>query len=303
MRRRPPGGGASALVALVTAAALAACERPPPATRGVPAEADVLVRAWLAGAEPPAAPWAPRPLVDRGLRALGAEVYRVRCTPCHGVNGNGRGPHAPRLSVPPRDFTTGVYELRSTPSGSLPADEDLFRSVSRGLHGSAMIPWSWLGEQERWGAIEHVEAFSPRFREEGPGQPVEVPPAPAETAALAARGAAAYVRAGCPACHGPTGAGDGPSVPTLRRDGGQPIRPRPFSDGLFLRGSSLAELWLTLQTGLDGTPMPSYAALAPDDLWAIGVHVRALAAPGPGRTPERPDPEEALGHRIDIQGN
>jgi cytochrome c oxidase cbb3-type subunit 2 len=258
----------------------------------------------MGGAEMPGAPRGAPPPVDRGLRALGAEVYRLRCTPCHGVNGNGRGPHAPRLGVPPRDFTTGVYELRSTPSGSLPTDEDLFRSVSRGLHGSAMIPWGWLGEPERWAVVEHVKSFSPRFLEEQRGDVVTPPPPPPETPELARRGAAAYLRAGCQSCHGPSGAGDGPSVPTLRRDGGHPIRPRPFSDDLFLRGSSLPELWLTLATGLDGTPMPSYAALPPEDLWAIAAHVRALAAPGPGRPPpRRPDPEEALGWRIDVEGN
>jgi cytochrome c oxidase cbb3-type subunit 2 len=286
------------------ALALAACERPPPVTQGVPPAAAERVRSWMGGAEVPAAPSGPRPPADRGLRALGAEVYRLRCTPCHGVNGNGRGPHALRLGVPPRDFTTGVYELRSTPSGSLPTDEDLFHSVSRGLHGSAMIPWGWLGEAERWAVVEHVKSFSPRFLEEERGDPLTPPTPPPETAELARRGAATYLRAGCQNCHGPSGEGDGPSVPTLRRDGGQPIRPRPFADDLFLRGSSLPDLWLTLATGLDGTPMPSYAALPAEDLWAIAAHVRALAAPGPGRTPpRRPDPEEALGWRIDVEGN
>jgi cytochrome c oxidase cbb3-type subunit I/II len=286
------------------ALALAACERPPPATQGVTPAAAERVRSWMGGAEVPAAPSGPRPPVDRGLRALGAEVYRLRCTPCHGVNGNGRGPHALRLGVPPRDFTTGVYELRSTPSGSLPTDEDLFRSVSRGLHGSAMIPWGWLGEAERWAVVEHVKSFCPRFLEEERGDALTPPAPPPETPELARRGAAAYLRAGCQNCHGPSGEGDGPSVPTLRRDGGQPIRPRPFSDGLFLRGSSLPDLWLTLATGLDGTPMPSYAALPAEDLWAIAAHVRALASPGPGRPPpRRPDPEEALGWRIDVEGN
>jgi cytochrome c oxidase cbb3-type subunit 2 len=293
MRRRP---ALPALAALV----LLACRPPPPATRGLPPEATALVRSWLAGAEPDGAAASRRPPVDTGLRALGAEAYRLRCTPCHGVNGNGRGPHALRLSIPPRDFTSGVYELRSTPSGTLPVDEDLFRAVSRGLHGTAMLPWAWLPEPERWAVVEHVKSFSRRFREEAPGDAVTVPSAPPESPALAARGPAAYAAAGCASCHGPSGAGDGPSVPSLRRDGGGPVRPRPFSDRRFNRGSGLAEIWLTLQTGLDGTPMPSYAAVPPDELWAIAAHVRTLA--GPGSPPPAPDPEEELGYRIDILG-
>lgn len=278
--------------AVLGAAALwaAACRAPP---APVPRE----VEAWLAGAEVPLPPPGPRPKPDLRLRTLGVEVYRVRCTQCHGVGGDGRGPHAIRLAVPPRDFTTGVYELRSTPSGSLPTDQDLFRTVSRGLHGTAMIPWAFLPEEERWAVLEQVKSFSPRFAEEPPGEPVVVPAAPEGTPALRARGALAWRRAGCAECHGPDGKGDGPSVPTLKRDGGHLIRPRPFAGGRFLRGGSLADLYLTLATGLDGTPMPSYDSLPAEELWALAAHVRALAA-APG--PAGPDPEERLAVLIDL---
>lgn len=300
-RMAPPTPGRAGIPALprrrawtalagASALALAACRSEPPP---VPPE----VAAWLDGAEVDGSPRGPRPAADLRLRTLGAEVYRVRCTQCHGVGGDGRGPHAVRLRVPPRDFTTGVYELRSTPSGSLPTDLDLFRTVSRGLRGTAMIPWTFLPEEERWAVLEHVKSFSSRFVEEPPGEAVVVPPPPEETSALRERGALAWRRAGCADCHGPEGRGDGPSVPTLRRDGGRPIRPVPFAGGRFLRGGSLADLYLTLATGLDGTPMPSYASLPPDDLWALAAHVRALAsAPGPSG----PDPEERLGVAIDI---
>jgi mono/diheme cytochrome c family protein len=287
-------------IPLLLAAGLCACERPPPASRGVPPAAQEALRRWLAGATPADAPTGARPPVDRGFLALGAEVYRLRCIPCHGVNGNGKGIHAARLTVPARDFTKGVYEFRSTPSGTLPTDLDLFRTVSRGVHGTAMIPWSWLGEDERWAVVEHVKSFSPRFRDEGAGEPVTVPPAPAETPALVALGAAAWIRNGCGKCHGEAGEGDGPSAPTLRRDGGLPVRPLPFSAGRFLRGGSLPDLWLTLATGLDGTPMPSYAAVDPDELWGLASWVRARAGGAAGRTPA-PDAQEKLGWRIDIE--
>jgi len=281
---------------------LAACERPPPATRGVPPLAQEAVRRWIAGATPEGAPAGARPHDDRGFRALGAEVYRLRCIPCHGVNGNGKGIHAARLLVPARDFTKGVFEIRSTPTGALPTDEDLFRSISRGMHGSAMIPWNWLPEDERWAVVAHVKAFSPRFREEGPGEPLAVPETPPETPELLARGEVAWRKNGCEKCHGETGEGDGPSAPTLRRDGGRPIRPLPFSGGRFLRGSSMRDLWLTLATGLDGTPMPSYAATSPEELWALAAWVRARAGlPASGARPLPPDAEEQMGWRIDIE--
>ncbi|HET8732866.1 MAG TPA: cytochrome c [Anaeromyxobacteraceae bacterium] len=288
-------------LAFPLALALAACERPPPATRGVPPSARTEVGAWLAGATPDGAPTAPRPAVDRGLLALGAEVYRLRCVPCHGVNGNGRGLHAGRLSVPARDFTRGVYEFRSTPTGTLPTDLDLFRTVSRGVHGTAMIPWGWLGEAERWAVVEHVKSFSPRFREDGAGDPVAVPAPPPETPELVQRGAEAWARNGCAKCHGETGEGDGPSSATLRRDGGEPVRAMPFSAGRFLRGGSMADLWLTLSTGLDGTPMPSYAAVPSDDLWALAAWVRARAGISGGARALPPHPEERLGWQIDVE--
>jgi mono/diheme cytochrome c family protein len=290
------------ILALVALGALAACERPPPATRGIPPEARATVERWLSGETPDGAPAGARPRDGRGFRALGAEVYRLRCIPCHGVNGNGKGIHAARLAVPARDFTKGVYEFRSTPSGELPTDEDLFRSVSRGVHGTAMIPWGWLPEAERWAVLEHVKGFSPRFRDEGPGEPVIVPEAPAETPELALRGEAAWRRNGCAKCHGETGEGDGPSTPTLRRDGGTAIRPMPFSGGRFLRGGSLRDLFLTLATGLDGTPMPSYATIPPDELWALAAWVRARAGlPGAGPSPLPSDAEERMGWRIDVE--
>jgi cytochrome c oxidase cbb3-type subunit 2 len=260
------------------------------------------VERWLSGETPDGAPAGARPRDGRGFRALGAEVYRLRCIPCHGVNGNGKGIHAARLAVPARDFTKGVYEFRSTPSGELPTDEDLFRSVSRGVHGTAMIPWGWLPEAERWAVLEHVKGFSPRFRDEGPGEPVAVPETPAETPELVARGEAAWRRSGCAKCHGEAGEGDGPSAPTLRRDGGKPIRPLPFSGGRFLRGGSLRDLYLTLATGLDGTPMPSYATLPPEEVWALAAWVRVragLSGAGPRTLP--PDAEERMGWRIDVE--
>ena len=292
----------TSLASLALGAALGACERPPPATRGIPPAARATVERWLAGETPDGAPSGARPQDDRGFRALGAEVYRLRCIPCHGVNGNGKGIHAARLSVPARDFTKGVYEFRSTPSGELPTDLDLFLSVSRGVHGTAMIPWSWLPEPERWAVLEHVKGFSPRFREEGAGEPVTLPDPPPETPELVVRGEEAWRRNGCAKCHGETGEGDGPSAPTLRRDGGRPIRPLPFSGGRFLRGSSLRDLWLTLVTGLDGTPMPSYATASADEIWALAAWVRAragLPATGPRQLP--PDPEERMGWRIDVE--
>jgi hypothetical protein len=69
-----------------------------------------------------------------------AVVYETACAWCHGADGRGDGPAgaaalaaygAPR----PRDFTRGRFKLRSTPSGVLPTDADLLRTIERGIPG------------------------------------------------------------------------------------------------------------------------------------------------------------------------
>src|SRR5262245_25618631 len=122
----------------------------------------------------------PPPRPNERLRALGQSLYRARCAGCHGESGDGRGPYAAGLSVPPTNFNMGIYKLRSTPTGSLPTDEDLFRTVTRGVHGTPMLPWKQLSEEERWALVFQLKTFSVRFREERPLRAIRVPPPPRE---------------------------------------------------------------------------------------------------------------------------
>ena len=64
------------------------------------------------------------------ISSLGQEIYQVNCAVCHGVEGDGNGPAASMFLIRPRDFRTGIYKFRSTPSGSLPTDDDLLRTVT-----------------------------------------------------------------------------------------------------------------------------------------------------------------------------
>jgi hypothetical protein len=41
----------------------------------------------------------------------------------------------------PRNFTTGRYQIRSTPSGALPTDEDILAVILDGMPGTAMPGW------------------------------------------------------------------------------------------------------------------------------------------------------------------
>jgi YHS domain-containing protein len=69
---------------------------------------------------------------------LGERIYQENCVACHGVKGDGKGLEAQRLKTKPRGFTSGIYKFRSTPSGSLPLDQDIFRTVTQGVRGTSI---------------------------------------------------------------------------------------------------------------------------------------------------------------------
>ena len=96
-----------------------------------------------------------------------------------------------------------------------------------------------------------------------------------------------YVETGCVKCHGNLGRGDGPSAPTLMDDFGQPIRAANLAQSWTFRGgSSREDIFRTMTTGLNGTPMPSFAdSLTPEQRWAITDFIVSLSgSDGPGYT-------------------
>lgn len=228
---------------------------------------------WMSGAELKVTPIEAAPKPDADLRAAGARLYSEHCAVCHGPNGDGHGPRATGLLPPPRDFTKGVFAYRSTPSGTLPIDEDLWKVISNGLHGTAMVPWISLSEHDRWALVAYIETFSPRFATEARGTPVTAPSPPQVTPDLVAKGKHLYLE-DCATCHGAKGHGDGPAVMKASQ---KEMRPRDFTGGVFERGSSMEDIYLTVRTGLNGTPMLSFdKALTPDQTWAVAAYVRSL---------------------------
>ena len=213
------------------------------------------------------------------LVARGKEEYAEHCIGCHGPKGDGNGLAATFLFPRPRDFTIGAFKFRSTPSGSLPTDGDLFRTVTRGVRWTAMPTWHELPDKTRLALISYIKTFSTRWKEEKPEPPLVLPPPPAATPALLARGKDLYVKAKCWECHGDTGKGDGPSANQLKDDLKLPIRPADFTKGQFKGGSHVADIYRTMTLGLDGTPMPSFADSMNDaERWAISYFVLSFSA-------------------------
>lgn len=235
---------------------------------------------------------APAAADDAASPPPGKAVYDQHCAACHGETGDGNGPAAVWLFPRPRNFSAGLYKIQSTPSGSLPTDDDLYRSITRGLGGSSMPAFNYLSEQERREVVRYVKHLTAyvgsdgrrinRFEEaQAAGKlapPITVPPEPPLTFDSITRGKELYVKLQCVSCHGETGAGDGPSAPTLKDSFGIPIVPRDFSSGAFRGGSTGADLYTRIAVGLGGTPMVAYPddVLGPDDRWALVHYIQSL---------------------------
>src|SRR5262249_49403200 len=74
------------------------------------------------------------------------------------------------------------------------------------------------------------------------------------------------------------GRGDGTSAPTLIDDLGHSIRPADFTQRWTFRGGPTREdIFRTMTTGLNGTPMPAFGdALKPEERWAITDYMYSL---------------------------
>ncbi len=209
----------------------------------------------------------------------GREVYEANCAMCHGARGDGNGMASHHFRTRPQDFRAGRFKFRSTPSGSPPLDEDLFRTITQGVGRTGMIPQIHLNEADRWAVVFYLKTFSARFQHEPLAPAISIPPAPNRTPELAARGRQMYMNAGCSDCHGQEGRGDGPSAGQLQDEWGNPILPSDLTRLPRKSGPTPRDLYRTIATGMDGTPMSSYTeALTPEEVWAVVAYLDGLPA-------------------------
>jgi len=215
-----------------------------------------------------------------GNAKAAAADYRRYCVGCHGEMGDGNGENSPWLDPKPRDFQLAVFKCRSTPTGTLPTDEDLFDTIARGLDRSVMPPWNTFTKDERVDLVAWIKHFSPRWQNEKPGAPIQIPPEPEVTADRIKAGRDVFARVQCWKCHGVQGQANGPSAPTLQDDLGRPIAPFNFTDGTRPKcGDTDQDIYRIFMTGLDGTPMPSFADnIKPDEAWDLVFYLRTFMA-------------------------
>lgn len=211
--------------------------------------------------------------------AEGGRMLYVRfCIGCHGPDGNGEGMNAQWIDPKPRDFTEATFKCRSTPTGTLPTDEDLFNAITRGFVTTNMPSWRPLNPQQRADLVAFIKTWSPRWAKEKPGAPLNIPPETPITIESILHGRELFQKLECWKCHGPEGHADGPSASTLTDSKGNPIKPFNFSTGeRFMCGDSNRDLYRIFMTGLDGSPMPSFAdVIKPNDAWDLVHFLRTL---------------------------
>ncbi len=217
--------------------------------------------------------------VEREESDRGRRVYMEKCVFCHGEDGNGAGPASSFLDPSPRDFTNGIFKIRSTHWMSLPTDEDLFDVVTKGMPGTGMPDWADLSETDRRAVVSYLKRFSSRFATESPGDPVASDGKPAGSAELLQRGRELFHRSKCFLCHGKEGRGDGPITVTLWQEWKRPFRARDLTRrDQFRGGGEVEDIFRTVSTGLNGTPMGAYdSLLTVEERWALAHYVRSLS--------------------------
>ncbi|GEM_PF-486369 len=253
-------------------------------------------------APPPIPGWAvikvpPVPADLASLAQTGREVYQRECAVCHGDRGDGKGAAAALLAHRPRDFTRGNFKFRTSAYGQVPFDDDLYRTLTRGIPAAGMPSYSDLPEADRWALVAHVKTLA--RREFDDGEVVDYFEIRAATQRISydvaerkmtndavRRGRELFrdERAGCILCHGPEGRGDGLSSNDLKDDGDLPIRPAilPRGEGVFKTGSRPEDIFRILTNGMCGTPMPSFRGnLTEDERWALVCFVTSLFQPIP----------------------
>ena len=233
----------------------------------------------------------------------GKEAYDRWCAGCHGVDGAGAGPGAAVMLPRPRDFTRALYQVRTTATGQLPSDADILGVIDRGMPGTTMPGWEdVLTRNEREQLVQYLKSFSQFF--DGPAPEVlEFGRAPGTSAERIAAGQELYQSIECWRCHGQLGRGDGTSAPTLDDDLGNPIVARDLTrTWLFNGGGEVEDIYRTMSTGMDGTPMPTFTDLidseiiTEDDLWNVAHYVRSLSPD------EQPETREVIAASLLTEG-
>jgi len=174
----------------------------------------------------------------------GAEIFARNCAGCHGPEGRGDGPAAVALTPAPRNLTTARFSNRR-----------LSESLWNGVPGSSMPPWNDLTTGDLRGLVAYLGTLAPKE------------PPPELTGAERATAQGLYAKQ-CVVCHGPDGAGNGPSASLLA----------PAPTNLHEVRPTTAYAEAALAHGVRGSAMPRWGGkLTPDEQKLLARYVRSFS--------------------------
>ena len=209
-----------------------------------------------------------------GSMSAGKELYDDYCATCHGINGKGDGPSAAEMKTKPTDFTSGMYEFKSTPYGTLPTKEDIVSTLKLGVRTTAMIPQLQLNEEQMYEVAVYVLSFAPKSQITG--KPIKIPPEPELTAKNISNGEKLF-DVNCVSCHGKDLKGDGPNSQKLVNYKGKPILPANLTVIPLKRGNSPEWIYKIISTGIESTPMISYyGIIKPEEIWDVVHYIDSI---------------------------
>jgi DMSO reductase family type II enzyme heme b subunit len=220
--------------------------------------------------------------IAQGDANAGKALYERKCVLCHGEKGDGKGASAELLVPKPRDFTKGLYKVRTT-ANKTPTDQDLFKIITDGMPGTSMPAWGVLPDRDRWNLVAYIKAFAPDQFKEAPKK-LELPKEVSSSEASIKRGKEMFEAIECHKCHGTEGRADGPSRAELKDEWGNPIAPANLTKRWTFRGgASRTDIATRIANGLLGTPMPAFldSVEKPEDVWHLTNYILSLG-------PERP---------------
>src|SRR5438093_4414443 len=225
----------------------------------------------------PGVAWGPA-----GDANAGKAVYERKCLLCHGERGDGKGPSAELLLPKPRDFTRGLYKVRST-ANKTPTDQDLFRIITERMPVTSMPAWAVLLEKDRHNLVAYLKSFAPEVFKEAPKK-LELPKEVSSSEASIKRGKEMFEAIECHKCHGTEGRADGPSRPELKDEWGFPVAPANLTKRWTFRGgASRTDIATRLANGVLGTPMPAFldSVEKPEDIWHLTHYIVSLGPDSP----------------------
>ncbi len=220
-------------------------------------------------------------LAKPGNADKGAEVYNKRCVWCHGEEGDGLGPGADNMNPPPRDFTSGMYKIKTSGfDDAVPNDEDIYRMIADGMPGTDMPGWlDIISEQDIWDLVAYLKIFA-GYEEEKPETQIDYGSEIKSSEESLKKGKALFLDR-CAECHGETGRGV--SIKKLKDDLAYRTWPRNLTKPWTFRGSNAPkDIYARISVGIPGTQMPNFAdpaskkKLTTEERWHVANYAASL---------------------------